>query len=63
MKPIAELGKASICLALFLLKWFETRRSFIAIAFQLCSRVCHLEGSRKPGWLEVKWYTSAFGFC
>jgi len=28
-----------------------------------CLRVCHLECSRKPGWLVIKWYTSAFGFC
>jgi len=25
--------------------------------------MCHLEGSCKPGWLEIKWYTSAFGLC
>ena len=31
-------------------------------AFQLSLRVCHYEGSGKPGWLEVKWYTSACGF-
>jgi hypothetical protein len=34
-------------------KSFETRRSFIAIVFQLCFRICH---SGKPGWLEKKWY-------
>jgi hypothetical protein len=22
-------------------------------------RVCYQEGSGKPGWLEIKWYTSA----
>jgi len=22
-----------------------------------------LEGSGKLGWLEIKWYTSAFGLC
>jgi hypothetical protein len=31
----------------------------IAIAFLLCSRVHHLEGSSKPGWFETVRYTSA----
>jgi hypothetical protein len=27
-------------------------------AFQLCFRICHLEGPRKPGGTEIKWGTS-----
>ena len=42
---------------------FENRRHFTAIAFQICFRVCHYEGSGEPGWLEIKWYTSTFGLC
>jgi len=42
---------------------FETRRCFIATAFQLSFRVCHKEGSGKPGWLEIKWYTSALVYA
>jgi len=38
-------------------------RRFIAIAFQLCLRECHSKDSGKPGWCEIKWYTSAFGLC
>jgi hypothetical protein len=34
------------------------RRYSIAIAFQLCWRVCHSEGSGKPACLEIKQYTS-----
>jgi len=41
MKSIAGSGEASIYLTGFLLKWFETRRCFFTIAFQLCFRVCH----------------------
>jgi len=33
-------------------KGFETRRCFIAIAFELWFRVCHQVGSGKPEWLE-----------
>ena len=33
------------------------------LLFNFASRVCCLEGSSKPGWLEIKWYTSAFGLC
>jgi hypothetical protein len=25
--------------------------------------VCHSEGSGKPRWLEIEWYTSACGLC
>jgi hypothetical protein len=32
-------------------------------AFQLCLRVCHQEGPRKPGGIEIKWDTSAAGLC
>jgi len=35
----------------------------IAIAFQLCFRLCHYEGSGKPGELEIKWYKLASGLC
>ena len=45
------------------MEWFETRRCFFAIAFQLCLRVGHSEGSGKPGWFEIKWYTPAPGLC
>jgi hypothetical protein len=24
---------------------------------------CALDGSGKPGWLEIKWYISALGLC
>ena len=34
-------------------------RCFMAITFQLCFRLCHYEGSDKPGWLEIERYTSA----
>ena len=27
---------------------------------KLCLGVCHQEGSGKPGWLEIKWYTPAY---
>jgi hypothetical protein len=30
-----------------------------AVAFKLCRKMCHFEGSGKPGWFEIKWYTSA----
>ena len=33
------------------------------IAFQLGFRICHLEGSSKPGGLEIKLYLSASGLC
>jgi hypothetical protein len=33
---------------------FETR-CFIATALQLCFRICHYEGPRKPGGSENKW--------
>jgi hypothetical protein len=33
----------------------KTRRCFIATAFQLCFRICHLEGPGKPGWSGIKW--------
>ena len=35
----------------------------MAIAFKLCFRVCHQEGSVKPGWLEIKWYTPALVYA
>ena len=35
----------------------------MAIAYQLCFRVCHQEGSGKLGWLEIKWYILAFDLC
>ena len=35
-------------------KGIETRRCFKAIAFNLCFRIYHQEGSGKPGWLEKK---------
>jgi hypothetical protein len=41
----------------------KTRSCFIAIAFQLCFRICHLEGPGKPGGTEIKWNTSAAGLC
>jgi hypothetical protein len=49
MKPTAESGLANISHK----EWFETRRCFIAIAFQLCFRVSQWEGSGKPGWFEI----------
>jgi hypothetical protein len=44
-------------------EWFETRRCFIAVAFQFCFRMRHWKGSSKPGVLEIKWNTSAFILC
>jgi len=49
MKPTAESGLAYISYK----EWFETRRCFNAIAFQLCFRVSQWEGSGKAGWLEI----------
>jgi hypothetical protein len=40
-------------------EWFKTRRCFIAIAFQLCFRICHEEGPERPGGTEMKWDASA----
>jgi hypothetical protein len=40
-----------------------TSRCFITIAFQLCFRICHQEGSGKQRGLEIKWYTSTFSLC
>jgi hypothetical protein len=34
---------------LFYSEWSEIRRCFTAVAFQVCFRMCHLEGPRKPG--------------
>ena len=31
--------------------------------FRLSFRVCHSEGSDKPRWFEIKWYTSAAALC
>ena len=31
--------------------------------FEPAFRVCHWKGSGKPGWLEIKWYTSASSLC
>jgi len=33
------------------------------LLFNFASRVCCLEGSSKPEWFEIKWYTSAFALC
>jgi len=41
MKPIAESGKANICLTCFYVEQFETRRCLTNIVFLLCCRVCH----------------------
>jgi len=30
-------------------EWSETRKFVIAIAFQLCFRICHQEGPRRSG--------------
>jgi len=54
-----QVGK-HMCDMLPVLEWFETRKCFIATAFQWF-KVCHYDGLGKPGWLEIKWYTSAFG--
>ena len=35
-------------------EWLEKRRCFNAIAFKLCFRICHYEGSGKPERLEIK---------
>jgi len=41
----------------------KKRGYFKAIAFQICFRVCHYEGSCEPGWLEIKWYTSTLVYA
>jgi len=33
------------------------------LLFNSAFRVCHYEGSGKSRWLEIKWYTSAFGYA
>jgi len=33
------------------------------LLFNFVFRVCHYDGSGKQGWLEIKWYTSAFGYA
>jgi hypothetical protein len=38
-------------------EWAESRCS-IAIAFQLCLRICHQESPRESGQFEVEWDTS-----
>jgi len=35
----------------------------MTITFELCCRICHEEGSGKPGWIEIKWQTSAFVYA
>ena len=40
MNPIEEFVWANICRTCFVMECFETRRCFIAIAFQLCLSVC-----------------------
>ena len=34
------------------------KRRFIAITFQFSFTLCHLVGSSKQEWLQIKWYTS-----
>jgi hypothetical protein len=41
----------------------ETRRCFIAIAFQLCFRICHQGGQRKLGEIGIEWNISVPGLC
>jgi len=60
MKPLAESGEAIICLTCFLLGMVWHMQCFITTAFQPCFRIHLLEGSGKPGWLEIKWYRSIF---
>ena len=33
------------------------------LLFSFCFEVRNEKGSSKPGWLEMKWYTPAFGLC
>jgi hypothetical protein len=37
--------------------------ALIAITFQVGFRICHEEGSGKPGGLEIELHTSASGLC
>jgi hypothetical protein len=55
--PIVKPGYANICLTRPFSEWPETRRYLIAIAFHLCFRKGHQEGSSKPGWIKVEWGT------
>jgi hypothetical protein len=42
---------------------FEARGQLL-ITYQYSAFVeYHQESSGKPGWLEIKWYTAAFGSC
>jgi hypothetical protein len=44
-------------------EWAETRRCFIAIAFQFCFRICRQESQRKSTRFGIEWDTSAIGPC
>ena len=33
------------------------------IVLQFCFRICHFEDPGKPGWLDIKCYTSDSGLC
>jgi hypothetical protein len=57
-----RIGKNLTCLA-YCSEWLETRRCFIAIAFQLCFGICHHEGPRETGRTETEWDTSVSGLC
>jgi hypothetical protein len=34
-----------------------------AAPFQLCFRICHQQGLRKPGRIGIEWNASAPGLC
>jgi hypothetical protein len=45
---------ASIGKCISYLQWYESRRCFIAIAFQICFRIKPYEDSRKPRGVRIK---------
>ena len=51
MELTTQSGQARIFL--IYQEWFETRICFIAIAFQLCFRVCHQEGQANQDGLKL----------
>jgi len=60
-KTCSRVWVANICLKYSLLRMIWSKEMLYAIVFQLCFRECHKEGSGKSRWLEIKWYTSAYG--
>jgi hypothetical protein len=52
------IGKHVWCISY--LEWSETRRCFIAVAFQLCFRICHQKGPRMSERIGIECNTSSW---